>query len=85
MPVEQVTDTRSNVIATIKRVAQTQQADFDYLLTPKPARQPGSISSPQVPGSALLAAMATKPVLIATHKHCAMASFHHNSARRSSP
>lgn len=33
MPVEQVTDTRSNVIATIKRVAQTQQADFDYLLT----------------------------------------------------
>jgi hypothetical protein len=33
MPVEQVTDTRSNVIATIRRVAQTQQADFDYLLT----------------------------------------------------
>lgn len=33
MPVEQVTDSRSNVIATIRRVAQTQQADFDYLLT----------------------------------------------------
>ena len=33
MPVEQVTDTRNNVIATIRRVAQSQQADFDYLLT----------------------------------------------------
>ena len=33
MPVEQVTDARNNVIATIRRVAQSQQADFDYLLT----------------------------------------------------
>ena len=33
MPVEQVTETRNTVIATIRRVAQTQQADFDYLLT----------------------------------------------------
>ena len=33
MPVEQVSDTRNNVVATIRRVAQSQQADFDYLLT----------------------------------------------------
>jgi hypothetical protein len=33
MPVEQVNESRNNVIATIRRVAQSQQADFDYLLT----------------------------------------------------
>lgn len=33
MPVEQITDTKASVVATIKRVAQSQQADFSYLLT----------------------------------------------------